>query len=397
MNDTAERDRSSGFHGGAAPPHRRWTAFVGAAAAGLALAGCSHPPSAGRPPATSAHNVTLSAAQRGHIALDTVAPSEFHRSILADGAVSLDADRATPMLAPFSGPVERLLVSTGEHVARGAPLAIVDSPDFAAAASAYRKAFAAAATARRLADLEARLLRQQGISRRKADQAQADAIGAEADRDAARQALLALGADSATLRAIRDGRSSLQAAVIRAPIAGTIVERKIHPGELLQAGSTPCFTVADLSRVWVDAQIFGADVAAVQVGDPARIHAGSGIAALQGTVTNVAVQVDPATRAVLARITVANSHDTLKRHQYVRVRIRSRHGIRGLLIPVSAVLRDSENLPFVYVLAADGSFARQAVRLDGRDAGRYRIESGLHAGERVVTDGALFLQFIQNQ
>ncbi len=397
MNDTAGRDRASIIRGCATPPGRRWTAVVGAAAASLALAGCSHPQTGGGAPATTARNVTLSAAQRGHIALDTVAPTEFHRSVLADGTVALDADHSTPVLAPFSGPVERLLVSTGEHVARGAPLAIVDSPDFAAAAGAYRKAFAAAATARRLADLEAALLGQHGISRRKADQAQADAIGAEADRDATRQALLALGADAATLRAIRQGRANLPAAVIRAPIAGTIVERKIHPGELLQAGSTPCFTIADLSRVWVDAQIFGADVASVHVGDPARIRAGSGIATLRGTVTNVAVQVDPATRAVLARITVPNPQAVLRRHQYVRVRIRSRQAVRGLLIPVSAVLRDSENLPFVYVLAADGSFARQAVRLGGRDAGRYRIESGLHAGERVVTDGALFLQFIQNQ
>ncbi|MDE2295577.1 MAG: efflux RND transporter periplasmic adaptor subunit, partial [Gammaproteobacteria bacterium] len=351
----------------------------------------------GRPSATTARDVTLTAAQRGHITLDTVAPSAFHRTILADGTVALDADRSTPVLAPFSGPVERLLVSTGEHVTRGEALAIVDSPDFAAAASAYRKSVAAAATARRLADLEARLLRQHGISQRKADQAESDAIGAEADRDAARRALIALGADPATLAAIRRGRSSLPAAVLRAPIAGTIVERRIHPGELLQAGSTPCFTVGDLSQVWVDAQIFGTDVAAVHVGDPARIRTGTGGTALRGTVTNVAVQVDPATRSVLARITVPNPGDALKRHQYVRVRIRSRRAVQSLLVPVSAVLRDSENLPFVYVLVADGRFARHAVQLGGRDAGRYRIDGGLRAGERVVTDGALFLQFIQNQ
>ena len=397
MNDTTERDRGSRIRRGATSPRSRWPAVAGAAAAALVIAGCSHPATNPHPSTTTARNVTLTAAQRTHITLDTVAESEFHRTILADGTVALDADRSTPVLAPFSGPVERLRVSTGQHVVRGEALAIVDSPDFAAAAGAYRKATAAAATARRLADLEAKLLRQHGISRRKADQAQSDAIGAEADREAARRALIALGADPATLRAIRDARTSLPAAVIRAPIAGTIVERKIHPGELLQAGSTPCFTVADLSRVWIDAQIFGADVAAVHVGDPVRVDTGSGTAALEGTVTNVAVQVDPATRSVLARITVRNPGDALRRHQYVRVRIRSRRAIPSLLIPVSAVLRDSENLPFVYVLAADGAFARHAVRLGGRDADRYRIDSGLRAGERVVTDGALFLQFIQNQ
>ncbi len=397
MNDTVERDRGSGACRVATPPGRRWPGVVGAVIAGLVLAGCSRPPASGRPAATTAHDVTLTAAQRAHITLDTVEESEYRRTIIADGTVTLDSGRSTPVLAPFSGPVERLLVATGEHVTRGEALAIVDSPDFAAAAGAYRKAVAAAATARRLADLEATLLRQHGISRRKADQAASDAIGAEADRDAARRALIALGADPATLQAIRRGRSSFPAAVIRAPIAGTVVERRIHPGELLQAGSTPCFTVADLSRVWVDAQIFGADVAAVHVGDPARIRAGSGVAVPEGTVTNVAVQVDPATRSVLARITVANPGNALRRHQYVRVRIRSRRAIRALLIPVSAVLRDGENLPFVYVLAADGGFARHAVQLGGRDGDRYRIDGGLRVGERVVADGALFLQFIQNQ
>jgi cobalt-zinc-cadmium efflux system membrane fusion protein len=82
---------------------------------------------------------------------------------------------------------------------------------------------------------------------------------------------------------------------------------------------------------------------------------------------------------------------------YVRVRIRSRQAERGLLVPVSAVLRDDENLPFVYVAQRDGSFARRRVTLGYRAGDRYQVSAGLKAGEQVVAQGGLFVQFMQSQ
>src|SRR5262249_7230042 len=157
---------------------------------------------------------------------------------------------------------------------KGDPLAEVASPDFAAAISAYRKAIVTADTARRLADLDKDLLQHQGVPQREAEQAETDAVNAESDRDAALQALVSLNRDPQAIKDIQDGGavSNLQG-VIRSPIAGTVVERLITPGQLLQAGATPCFTVADLSRVWVMAQIFDSDLASVGVGDPADILA----------------------------------------------------------------------------------------------------------------------------
>jgi cobalt-zinc-cadmium efflux system membrane fusion protein len=82
---------------------------------------------------------------------------------------------------------------------------------------------------------------------------------------------------------------------------------------------------------------------------------------------------------------------------YVRVLIEDRQESKGLLVPVSAVLRDDENLPFVYVAQGDGSFARAHVGLGYRSGDNYNIESGLRGGQQVVVDGALFLQFMQDQ
>ena len=378
------------------PPLRASSvALVVAVAAALMITGCSRPDKPASSSSTTGE-ATPTAAQRRHIRLYAVEPSTFHDTIETTGVVDFDNDQATTVLAPFSGPVSRLLVSPGQRVAKGEALALVESSDFSAAVGAYRKAVATAQTARRLADLDKDLLQHQGVSGREAEQAQTDAVNAEADRAAASQALVSMSVDAQTLRQIQQGRpiSSVEG-VIRSPIAGIVVDRPITPGQLLQAGVTPCFTVADLSRVWVMAQIFTSDLASVDVGDTARVTAGDG--AYVGRVENVGAQVDPATGAVAARVAVENPAGRLKKQMYVRAAIEGRRSRAGLLAPASAILRDDENLPFVYLAQPDGGFARRRVTLGQRVGGDYDIAEGLRPGDRVVIDGAIFVQFMQDQ
>jgi cobalt-zinc-cadmium efflux system membrane fusion protein len=358
------------------------------------FAACS--PKSDNAQSTTSSNVTLTAEQSKHIRLYTVAQAKWHKTVEATGVVDFDNDQSTSVIAPFSGPVSRLLVSPGERVKKGQALAVVDSPDFAAAVDAYRKAVATAATTRRLADLDKDLVAHQGVSKREADQAETDAVSAESDRYAALQSLVSLNIDPRAIAQIRQGRPLTHIeGVIRSPIAGTVVEKLITPGLFLQAGTTPAFTVADISRVWVLAQVFDSDIASVGVGDSAEIALGSN--RITGTVTSIPALVNPDTRSVPVRITVPNPGGLLKRQMYVRVRIRSRRESTGLLVPVSAILRDDENLPFVYVVQPDGSFARAHVTLGSRTGDDYDILSGLHAGNRVVMDGGLFIQFMQSQ
>jgi cobalt-zinc-cadmium efflux system membrane fusion protein len=364
------------------------------------VAGCS-PQAAEAPqaaPSTAASNVSLTDAQRQRISLYTVAPSNFRKTIETTGIVDFDNDQATSVLAAFSGPVFRLLVAPGDRVKKGDSLALVESADFAAAISTYRKAIATAQTARKLADLDKDLVQHQGIPQKEADQAETDAVNAEADRDAALQALISLDVDPQAITDIQQGRPITRAqGVIRSPIAGTVVERLITPGQLLQAGTTPCFTIADLSRVWVMAQIFGSDISSVSLGAPADIMTGIGTANLSGTVGNIAALVDPNTRSVAVRVVTNNPGEVLKKQMYVRVQIHARQDSTGMLVPVSAILRDDENLPFVYVVQPDNSFARQHVTLGYRAGDQYDIADSLKAGDRIVIDGAIFVQFVQNQ
>lgn len=376
-------------------PKRVLSALFCAAALTFAVS-CS-PDNSGKSSETPS-NVTLSDAQLKHIHIYTVTSSRFHKTLDVDGVVDFDNDQATGVLAPMSGPVSRLLVQPGDHVKKGQLLATVDSPDYAAAVAAYRKAVVAANAARRLADMDKDLLAHKGVAQKEADQAESDAVGAESDRYAALQTLVSLNIDPAIIAQIKRGRAITHiSGEIRAPMTGTVVERLITPGQLLQAGTTACFTIADLSRVWVMAQIFDSDIGAVHVGDTAQITTGAGDRGIAGRVENVSAEVDPNTRSVMARVVVDNPGEPLKKQMYVHVRIRSRDESAGILAPVSAILRDDENLPFVYVRQRDGSYARRHVTLGGRVGDSYEIPAGLRPGDRIVVDGAIFVQFMQDQ
>ncbi|HEX4096506.1 MAG TPA: efflux RND transporter periplasmic adaptor subunit [Caulobacteraceae bacterium] len=367
---------------------------LAALVAAAGLTGCSGPQKA--PPSATPQEVTLTQSQRQRIRLFTVESSTFHDAIDVNGVVDFDNDQATSVIAPFSGPVVRLLASPGDHVVRGQVLALVESSDFSTAAATYRKAATAAANARRIADADKDLLAHQGVSAREATQAQTDAVGDEADLAAARQALVAMNVPADVLARIEGGEaiSHMQAA-IRAPIAGTVVERPITPGQLLQAGTTQCFSLADLSRAWVNAQLFGSDIGRVQAGDTAKVQAGD--TSYAGRVQTVSAEVDPTTGAVAARVVLSNPAGVLKKQMYVRVSIDGRAASTGLLVPVSAILRDDEDLPFVYLATSSGGFARRRVTIGPRVGDSYDVTTGLQPGDRVVVDGAVFVQFMQDQ
>ncbi len=346
----------------------------------------------------SAREVSLTPAQATRIHVATVTMQSYRPVVQTTGTVAFNGDRSTQVLAPVSGPITRILVNPGSVVQRGAALATVTSPDFAAATAAYRKAQAAFLNAQRIADLDAQLFKNDAIARRELEQAQTDAAGAAADRDAAIEQMRALGVDEESISAVRENRAGAPTqAVIRAPISGTVVEKLVNPGQLIQAGSTPCFTIADLSTVWVMANVFESDIASVAAGQTATITTAALPTPITGQVTYVSALVDPASKAAAVRVLAPNPRGALKRDMLVNVTIRASEGKNGLLIPVSAVMRDDQNLPFVYLAQPNSHYARRQVTLGSRIGDQYEVASGLSAGDRIVTDGALFLQFAGSQ
>jgi len=349
---------------------------------------------------SAARAVVVPSEQLGRLHVEPVTQTNFRPTIQVTGTAQFNADVSTQVIPPISGPVMRILEDVGAEVHRGEPLALVSSPDFATTIADFRKAQAAYVQAKRVADQDEQLWKNDAIAKRDLDQAETDASAAAADRDAALQQLRALGVDEASIAALRDGKDvpELQGA-IRSPIGGTVVERLINPGQLLQAGSTPAFTVADLATMWVQANVFESDLSSVQIGDRAEVTTQASPNPFVGKVTYISALVDPATKATAVRVLVPNTRRLLKKDMYVQVAIHGSRERNGLLVPVTSVLRDDDNLPFVFVQRGTDSttFGRRQITIGSRVGDRYEVTAGLKAGERIISEGALFVQFAQTQ
>lgn len=351
---------------------------------------------------SGARPVVVPSEQLERLHVEPVTQTSFRPTIQVTGTAQFNADVSTQVIPPISGPVMRILEDVGAEVHRGQALALVSSPDFATTIAEFRKAQAAYVQAKRVADQDEQLWKNDAIAKRDLDQAETDAAAAAADRDAALQQLRALGVDEASIAALRDGKDvpELQGA-IRAPIDGTVVERLINPGQLLQAGSTPAFTVADLATMWVQANVFESDLASVQIGDRAEVTTPASPNPFVGKVTYISALVDPATKATAVRVLVPNTRRLLKKDMYVQVAIHASRERNGLLVPVTSVLRDDDNLPFVFVQTGTGpganTFGRRQITIGSRVGDRYEVTAGLKAGDRIISEGALFVQFAQTQ
>lgn len=362
--------------------------------AGITFVACGHKAdSATTAGVSSDSSITVTAAQRGQIQTEKVERKNFSPTIVTTGTVAFNGDKSTSVIPAISGPVSRILVEPGDSVHPGQPLALVASPDFAADIAAFRKAETAWHNGQRIATLDEKLFANDALARAELDQARSDLAAAEADRDAALLQLSSLGIDSASIDAIRQGRQVPGAqAAIRAPITGVVVEKLINPGQLLQAGSAPAFTVADLSTVWVMGNVFESMIGSVFKGDPVTITTDVSSDSFPGRVDNVGALVDLASKATQVRIVVPNPKRVLKQNMLVHVVIRGSKPRASILIPVAAVLRDDENLPFVYVDAGTNHFNRRRITLGERVGKYYPVTDGLKVGEMVVTQGALYLQ-----
>jgi membrane fusion protein, heavy metal efflux system len=349
-------------------------------------------------PHTGSSAFLLTEEQRARIHTQLAATSTYRPTIQTTGTVAFNGDHSTPVISQISGPVSRLLVNPGVYVTEGTALATVASPDFAQAVATYSKAQTALKNAARIATLDEQLFQNDAIARNDLEQARSDSSSAVADREAAIAQMVALGVDSTTIDAIRQGKPVPPAlGVIRAPINGVLVEKLCNPGQVLTGGQTQCFTIADLSTVWVMANVFETDIGQVDKGEPVTITTEASPDTFPGRVDYVAALVDTATRATAVRVVAQNRRQILKRDMYVRVAIQAAKARTGLLVPVSSVLRDEHNLPFVFVAAPDGGFNRRSITIGSRVGDQYEVPTGLATGDKVVSEGGLFLQFAESQ
>jgi membrane fusion protein, heavy metal efflux system len=329
--------------------------------------------------------------QLAHIEVVPAQKGNLPRTLRLSGAVAYDAFETTPVFAAIGGPVREILVAPGEFVHAGQPLLTVTSPDYSAARSAYIKAKDAYALADKLYTRAVDLLAHGAIAEADLQQAESNRTQAHADLESSADALRALGL--ADPEAVVRNVSKTGEIPVPAPVAGEIVERLVGPGQLLQGGSTQCFTISNTNTVWVLVNVFQSDLPYVRVGNTVEINTETYPDLFHGKISYVAPALDPTTRTLQARIVTENPGRKLKRDMYVTALVSAGAIPDAITVPDAAVLRDTENQPFVYVQMNANQFARRLVTLGQSNRGRTQITSGLKEGERVAGNGSLFLQF----
>jgi membrane fusion protein, heavy metal efflux system len=362
----------------------------------LALAGCHSKNDASRMTSFSKDSsatpqlFTIPSDQMSHVQVLTVQPSTLTRTLRLTGTVAYNAFKTTPVISQVGGPVSRILVAPGDRVKMNQPMLEVSSPDYAQLLDGYLKASDAYRLADKFYQRAQDLYAHHANSQADLEQAESSRTQARADLNAAEQAMRILGIKNP--EDLAKTPSTAQIPVL-APIAGEVVERMVSPGQLMQAGQTQAFTISDLSTVWVLANVYQADLQYVKSGDDVVVQTDAYPESFHGKISYVSPALDPNTRTLQARVVVDNPGEKLKRDMYCTVTVTAGVMKNATAVPNAAVMRDDNNQPYVYALIGDNQFARRDVVPGEIQGNQTQIVKGISAGDKIVGNGSLFLQF----
>jgi cobalt-zinc-cadmium efflux system membrane fusion protein len=387
---------------------RRGFAVARRAAIGVLLgAACGPFSQAEAASAESSGTVRVTPDQTQQLKVVPAQVSSFVTHKAAVGQIAFNEDASTIVLSPFSGRVTRLLAKQGEDVKRGDPLFEIDSPevvqaqtDLIAAVHAVDKAKAQVALAKRVLDRQTALLADRATAMREVDQARNDHTAAESDLATAQGSLTAarnrlrviIGRETREVERVERERIVNPLITVNAPIDGTVISRKIGPGQYVRSdGTEPLYAIADLSTMWLKAFVPEADISHVRVGQEVEVK----VTALpnlifRARVIAIGAASDQLTRRVVVRSEIPNPDRMLKAEMFATFKIAVGEPEQALVVPTEAVVREGE-LATVWVQQEPLVFERRRVKLGTELDARVQIREGVKAGETVVGRGAIFL------
>jgi cobalt-zinc-cadmium efflux system membrane fusion protein len=340
----------------------------------------------------------------------TVAPAETYDFKIrkpAIGQIAFNEDASTVVLTPFSGRVTRLIARIGDTVRVGDPLFEIDSPEVVqaqteliAAVQGLEKAKSQHALAKRVFDRQSALLADKATSQRELDEARNELAGAESDLGVAEGALksarnrlrVIVGRGDEEVARVERERIINPLITVNAPIAGTVISRKIGPGQYVRSDSgEQLYAITDMSTMWLKAHVPESDIPFVKVGQELEVK----VLALPDRVFNARViaigsSSDVGTRRVVVRSEIPNPDGVLKAEMFANFRIVVAADATLPCVPAEAVIREGSRAQ-VWVQSGPQAFERRDVTLGVEQEGRVQIRAGLNAGEVVVVRGAIFV------
>jgi len=376
---------------------RGWRGLVVAGA--VLSAACNNsaapPPAASARPAPDAPAASPDAAVP--VTVQTVHPDLKTRQTVLEtsGKVAFNEERVVRVHTPVTGRVLELLARPGDHVEPGAPLFVVDSPDLSAAKTDYAKAVADVERSDKALALVRELVEGKAMAPKELRDAENDYRKAVADRERAAARLRTLGVSEDRFREIAMRADTATTVIVRAPRSGVVVERNVTPGQVVAYGQsdTPVnlFVIADLSTMWIIADVYEPDVPRVRLGQTVSVTLPCCPGErYDGKVTYIGDAVDPQTRTLKVRVVVPNPGRMLKAEMFVKVALATA-STRVMTVPQSAVHRE-DGESFVLVARGKDDYERRTVQLGADLNGVVEVRQGLAPADSVVTQGGIMVK-----
>ena len=326
-----------------------------------------------------------------------VAPEYRTRTALLEtnGKVQFDEERLVRVNAPLTGRVVEVLARPGDVVEPGHRLLLLDSPDLGSAKSDYAKAVSDLERSEKALNLARDLFEVKANSEKELRDAENDYRKAAAEKERAASRLLALGLPQAQLKDVASREDTSTQIVVRAPRGGVIVERNVTQGQVVSFGQsdtpTNLFVIADLSTMWVVADVYEPDVPKVRLGQVVTITLPCCPGErFDGKITYVSDSVDPQTRTVKVRAVVPNRQRQLKAEMFVKVAVQTGSS-NVLAIPQSAV-HTEEGQTFVLVDKGNGNYERRPLKVGADLDGAVEVLEGITPQDRIVSAGSILLK-----
>jgi len=360
---------------------------------------------------TAGHAFHPTEQQWASLTSEPVRAYPFRVEFATEGKIAVNEDSATPIFSPYAGRVTALRAKPGDFVQRGQLLFVVEATDTVQGLNDFITALSTMKSARSKLNLaqiiEKRandLYAGKAVPLKDWQQAQADLATAENDMrasvtavEAVHNRLRILGRSEEEIKRFEQTRQVDADTPIPSPIAGTVVQRKVGPGQYVNSGaSDPVFVIGDLSTVWLTAFVRETDAAKVRRGQqlsfrvpavPQREY--------RARVDYVAATFDPVSRRLLVRATVDNKDGLLKPEMFAGVTLYSDDGLEALGVPRKAVIYEGEATR-VWIARDDHTIEQRQVKLGLTNGDMIQVLDGLTAGERVIVAGSLFIDRAAN-
>ena len=347
------------------------------------------------------------AAQWATLTVEPCQEKTFRSEYVTEGKIAVDEDRSTPIFSPYAGRVTKLFVKPGDVVTQGQTLFTVEATDMVQAQNDFISASTALNKARstlnlaQINDKRQRLLYEgKAVPLKEVQQAQGTLDAAENDvrsadvaLEASRNRLRILGKTDQEITEFQTKGTINPATPIYAPIGGTIVQRKVGPGQYVGSGaSDPVFVIGDLSTVWVAAYIRETEAPMVRIGQPIYFTVlAYPDRSFPAKISYVATALDPVTRRLLVRASVDNSAGVLKPEMFASVKILTGEGETAIAVPRDAIIHEGERARVWVARDHDTAIELRQIKVGLTNGTMVEVLDGLAPSDRVITRGSLFI------